>query len=192
MDMMNGVAGGKNLNTRWQRIADLKTRASVLAFLQRNNIADMEQLADKITDMHKAIYDTAKKITAAERRLSVLDEHLAQYENLKQHKAVYEKHKKTAPDKRNTFYGKYHDEITAYESAQRYFEKVMNGRTALPIKAWTEEQTRLTADKYALFEDYYKFKEDVRNVEVLRRGTENIIGAETRRTQPMQEQGIKL
>jgi len=125
--------------------------------------------------MYKQQYDVSKKIKATERRLDVLNEHLAQYEIIKQHKAVYQKYQQLDPKKKNTFYDKHREENRLYEEAKGYFEKVMNGRTGLPIKTWTEEQSKLIADKFTLCEEYYRLKGDVRNVEVLRKGAENIM-----------------
>ena len=179
IDTMKHITDGKNLNTRWQRIGNLQTRAKVLVFLQNNKISDMDALTDKVTQMYEQQYEVSKKIKAADRRLAVLDEHLAQYEIIKRHKAVYEKHGKIDPKKRDNFYKKHGREIRLYEDAKRYFEKVMNGRTTLPIKAWKEEHTKLTAEKYTLCEEYYRLKDDVKNVEVLRKGAEGILGEET-------------
>jgi hypothetical protein len=51
IDMMNNIAGGKNLQYQSQRIKNLKTKAHVFMFLQQNNIYDMEQLANKIENL---------------------------------------------------------------------------------------------------------------------------------------------
>jgi len=75
--VMKHIAVGKNLNTRWKRIANLKTQAKVLLFLQNNNIFDMEQLAIKIEQMYNQQYDVSKEITKVDRRLEKLNEHLA-------------------------------------------------------------------------------------------------------------------
>ena len=176
IDTMKHITDGKNLNTRWQRINNLQTRAKVLIFLQSNNINDMVALTDKVVQMYEQQYEVSKKIKAADRRLAVSGEHLAQYEILKQHKAVYEKHQNIDPKKQSAFYDKHHEEIRFYEDAKRYFEKIMNGRTGLPIKAWKEEHIKLTAEKYALCEEYYRVKDDVKNVEVFQKGAEGILG----------------
>ena len=57
----------------------------------------------------------------------------------------------------------------------------MNGRTApVPIKDWRTEQTKLTAAKYALCERYYALQDEIRSVEQLRKGAENIMREEAR------------
>ena len=190
-EMMKGIQGGQNLKSRWKRIADVKMQAKVLIFIQRNNIAGMNELADKVSEMHKRIYDVSKNIKSAERRLTTLDEHLAQSEIIKQHRTVYQKYGQLDPKKKNAFYNKHSEEIRLYESAKSYFEKVMNGREALPIKKWKAEHERLTADKFSLFDEYYRLKDEVRNVEVLRRDAENLMsGVEAERQLRNQEYGI--
>lgn len=91
VSVMSSIADGKNLNSRWKKIADLKTQAKVLVFLQSNNIADMDHLVNKVTQMNEKFYEVSNKIKATERRLDTPTQHLEQYENYKQHKAVYEK-----------------------------------------------------------------------------------------------------
>lgn len=64
----------------------------------------------------------------------------------------------------------------------------MNGRVGLPVKEWKSERDKLTAERYSLCEDYYRLKDETRNVERLRKGAENIIQQEqqSRRTQNME------
>jgi septal ring factor EnvC (AmiA/AmiB activator) len=77
-EMMNAVNGGQNLKSHWKKLADLKTRAKVLIFLQENHISSPEQLADKVTDIHEKRYELANTIKAQERRISTLNAHLTQ------------------------------------------------------------------------------------------------------------------
>ena len=69
----------------------------------------------------------------------------------------------------------------------------MNGRTdPPPIKDWQAEQKKLTAAKFALTERYYGLQDEVRSVEQLRKGVENIMRDEPQRTQPHRAQGMEL
>ena len=121
------------------------------------------------------LYNISKKIKAAERRLDTLAEHLAQAESLKKHRAMYQKAQQLPPKKHEAFCKKHAEEIQLFESAKRHFEVCMTGRTVLPIKTWKAEQAKLFAERYAHCDEYYKLKEDVRNVEVLRRSAEEIM-----------------
>jgi len=93
-NMMDGINRGQNLKSRWQRIADHKTAAQALIFVQRNGIDTVEQLADTVTEIHQQRYDLANTIKAQERRLSTLDKHLEQVDIFNQYKAMYSKYKK--------------------------------------------------------------------------------------------------
>ena len=57
----------------------------------------------------------------------------------------------------------------------------MNGRTdPVPIKDWRKEKEKLTAAKYALCERYYALQDEIRSVEQLCKGAENIMRDEAR------------
>ena len=43
------------------------------------------------------------------------------------------------------------------------------------MKAWEKEQMRLTEKRFAFCENYYQHKDDIRNIEALRRGAEKLI-----------------
>ena len=50
----------------------------------------------------------------------------------------------------------------------------------------------LTAERYALCEEYYKLKDDVKSVEFLRRSAENIMSADAPEREPKRTQDISL
>ena len=57
----------------------------------------------------------------------------------------------------------------------------MNGRTdPPPIKEWRKEQAKLTADKYAACERYHALQDDVRSMERLIKGADNIMQQDAR------------
>ena len=51
----------------------------------------------------------------------------------------------------------------------------MNGRTAIPMKAWKVEAATLTVEKDNLYWDYFRLKDEVKGVEVIRRNVEQIV-----------------
>ena len=196
----------------------MKTAAKVLIFLQENHITSVEQLADKVSDIHQKRYDLAGEIKAQERRITTLNEHLAQVDIFNQHKAVYTKYKSLAPKKETAafhslnpltwnkaakeyeaaakkhtaYYEKHADEIAAYESALTYPKNHLNGRTAISKKDWREELKRLLSERYAHVDEYYKLRDDVRSVEVLRRGAERLMGEVTPERAQAWEQDMSL
>lgn len=191
ISVMSSVADGKNLNSRWKKIADLKTQANVLIFLQSNNISDMEQLVDKVTKMNEEFYEVSNKIKAADRRLGTLVQHIAQYDNYKTQKAVYDKYKQLDPKKRDAFYEKHSDEIQLYKNAKQYLNEVMNGKTSIPINTWKTDHKRLITERFSLCEDFYRLKDEVRSVEVLRKRAENLMNENRQERQHTHSQNME-
>lgn len=191
ISVMSNIAVGKDTNNRWQKIVNLKTRAKVLIFLQNNNISDMSQLVNKIESINEEYKELADKIKPVERRLVTLTQHLAQYENYKTHKTIYDKYKQLNPKKQEAFYDKYSEKIELFKTAQQYLTAIMNGKTTIPEKAWQAEQQKLTTYRFSLCEKYYELKDEIRNVELLCKGADNIMREEARDT-PVRKQVVEL
>jgi hypothetical protein len=68
----------------------------------------------------------------------------------------------------------------------------MNGRTKIPIKEWKAEHEKLTAERFNLCESYYRLKDEVHNVEILRKGAEEIMREETQREQRTRKREMEL
>jgi len=207
IEIMGGVANGKNLQSRWQKVRNLQTSAKVLLFLTKNNITDMDEFCNKVVQIHEQLIEVTGEIQKAERRLGTLAEHLAHVDNLKNHKAVYNKYQSLAPKKpsgfslfkkepdttkQDAFYNKHAEKIQAYENARQYFDNVMNGRKDLPIKDWQSEQKKLLAKRYSFCDKYYSLKEEIQSVEVLRRSVENLMREDLQREQPARTQNMSL
>ena len=181
LDIMGKVADGKNTLNRWQKIRNLQTQAKILMFLQQNSITDITSLVEKIETINREYKDLADKINPVERRLETLAAHLEQCEILQQHRAVYNHYVKLNPKIREAYYAKYKTEIDLFKNARDYINAVMNGRTdPVPVKDWQAEQKKLTAYKFTLCEKYYSLQDEIRSVELLRKGADNIMREEAR------------
>jgi hypothetical protein len=175
MEMMNGILGGRELKSQWKSIADLQAAARVLIFLQNNNISTVEQLSDKVVEIHEKHHEVAAQIKADERRIGKMDEHLAQVDIYNQHRKSYQKYRQLDPKKRKAYAEKHAHAIRQYESARQYLNDHLNGRTVIPEKEWRAEREMKLANRFMLFEEYYKLKKDIQNVEVLRLGAEKMM-----------------
>ena len=174
-DMMRAVNDAQNMKSQWQRIRNLQRAAKVLIFIQQNGIYSVEQLADKVEALYKKQHDLAVEVKAKERRIATLNVHLASVDTLNQHKAVYRKYKSLDPKKREGYFKKHTEEIAQYRYAYDYIKGVLNGRTDIPEKKWRIEIKTLLAERYELVDEYYKISDDVKNVEALRRGANQLM-----------------
>ena len=174
-DMMNAINAAQNMKSRWKKIADLQRAAKVLIFVQENGITSVEQLADKVAELHQRQYDLANNVKSKERRISKLNEHLANVAAYNQHKAAYKKYKSIDPKKRGAYAEKHVEGIREYKSALNYLKNHLNGYGKIPEKDWLAERERLLAERYACVTQYYKLKEAVQSIESLRRSAENLM-----------------
>ena len=192
IDIMDKVAKWKNVETNWQALANIQTRAAVLMFLSNNKIGDMSELSGKVEQLHGEFRRVTDTVKAAERRLTTLATHLAHFENHKQYQPIYKKYISLPENKRDAYYDKYSEQIDLYQDAKAHFDACMNGRKTLPVNGWRSEEKELLEKRSRMVEQYYRLKEDVRNVEALRRGVEQIMREDIQRTKPAPTQDMVL
>ena len=105
-------------------------------------------------------------------------------EKYMQYREVYRQYKQQKPKKQEAFYEARRMELTHYEAAERYLKGVMNGKTAIPTKAWKAERDKLQAERQQLSRRYAALKDEVKEVEQIRKSVYTILREENRREQP--------
>ena len=94
----------------------------------------------------------------------------------------------------NAYRDRYSREINLYNKAEQYLKDKLQKHfdpKNLPIKKWKAEQTELLSQKSALNEEYRQAKEEVREVEVMRKAVEQIVRG-NRPQQRIRAQGMEL
>jgi hypothetical protein len=173
-DVLSEILKNGEQKNRYEKIHDLKIAAALFVFLKSNNLSTLPELQGKIAKFYERLSDVREKLKPIDRRLKTLDEHIKQTEILAKHKAVYKRYTEQKPKDRDRFYEANRAEITLYEAAVRYMKEHLNGRTAIPLKAWKSEQAKLTSEQFALATEYKSLKGDVRAVETIRRYAESV------------------
>ena len=153
-------------------------------FLQTNDIKDMAGLEEKVEDMYGKQRGIAEKLKPIDRRLKTLDEHISNAEKCFQYRDIHRKYKQQKPKKQEAFYESHRMELPHYEAAERYLNAVMNGKTGIPLKAWKAERDKLNGEKKQLTQQYYALKDEVKEVEQIRRNVYRILREENGREQP--------
>ena len=172
----------------YSTVNNLKAASKMFNFLTANGIEDMSGLEEKVKDMYGEQRSITEKLKPIDRRLKTLDEHISNAERYFQYRDIYRQYKQQRPKKQEAFYETHRMELTHYEAAVRYLNEVMNGKTGIPTKAWKAEQERLTAEREQLSRRYSTLKDEVKEVEQIRRNVYNILREESRRKQPEQKQ----
>jgi len=74
-----------------------------------------------------------------------------------------------------SFYENHAWEIEQYEASLTYLKDNLNGHGKIPEKDWRAQRESLLAERYAHCDEYYKLREDIKSVETLRRGADNLM-----------------
>jgi hypothetical protein len=173
-DVLSEILKGGESRTRYGKIRDLKAAAGVLSFLQSNRISTIEELHGVVKGFYEKQSDISGKLKPIERRLKTVDVHIRQAETLAENKAVYRQYMAQKPKNKEAFREIYRAEITLYEAADRYLNKHLNGRTAIPLKKWRAERGKLTAERSMLYGKYKTLRSKIREVETLYKAAKSI------------------
>ena len=159
-----------------QSLYNLKDAANMLNFLQANGIIDMAGLDEKFKSMIGEQLDIQGKLKSVERRLGTLKKHIGQAD-------IYFQYKGKKPLTES--------EQILFAAAKDYLKGVMNGKTAIPTKAWKTEYAKLTAERKTLNQRYLALKEEVKEAEKIRKSVYSILRQEQREHAPRRAQDME-
>jgi hypothetical protein len=203
--------------TEQSSLTRLKNAASIVFFLQSNNISDNADLDKHVAVMRGKLNSTTTDLKKVERRIKTLGEHLmhsVNFKNFRRYKRKYDelysqyevakratgfsaerKAQKTL-DTVNEYHEMHHAELTMFDSAEQYLRDVLQERfdpnKLPPIAKWRDEYAAKTAEKDALYREYYKLKDDTAKVEKIQRSVKEILHNEAMEWRQKKSQGVEL
>ena len=78
-----------------------------------------------------------------------------------------------------------------FTTVKDYLKGVMNGKTTIPVKAWTTEYAKLTNQWKTLNQRYLELKEEVKEAEKIRKSVYSILRQEQREHAPQRAQDME-
>jgi len=142
-------------------------------------------MAEK-TKLQLQIEASEKKIQEEQQRLKLLERKQTERDRKDRSHRLCKRHsylESVIPDTINLTDEQFQDFVKQH-IANRHGLAVMNGRTKLPIADWQMEQKELAAKRHALCDEYYALKEEIPNMEAIRRSIEGLMKDEPNRAQP--------
>jgi hypothetical protein len=192
----------KGKSQHYQNINNLKSFAKMMNFLSENKIQDFNELKEKLHSMISNQREIAQDLKPIERRLKTLDEHIIQGENYRKYKSIYEKYNSIQPnftdkifkrDPKAEFYNQNSAEIILFEAADRYLKAHLNSKVKTPpLKKWKAKREEKTAEKDKLYQNYYTLKNEVKEVEQIKRSVYDILQRENQQQQRNRTHGMEL
>lgn len=154
------------------KVSALKTRAATLLFLQQHDIEDLASFEQYCSGFSEKMNGLQSKIKADEARMSenaVLQKQIINYVKTKD---VYAAHRKAGYSKK--FYNEHESEIIIHKAAKKAFDDL--GLKKLPtVKSLKAEYAELLAEKKSLYSDYYKLKNEQRDLLIYKANIERIM-----------------
>lgn len=212
-DVIQGILERRGQST----IGNLKNASKVLNFLTANKILDMAGLNEKVKSMVGKQFDIRDELKKVERRMATLDAHIQHSANYKAYRGVKAQYQKLyaqytdikkaggfgaerkaqkALDAANEYYETNRPQIFMYDAAEKYLRDVLRERfdskKLPPVTAWQTERNKLTVEKSKLNREYVVLRNEVTEVDQIRRDVDDFMHSENRRTQPQRSQGMEL
>jgi len=181
-------------------LARLRNGTEIFNFLNCSGIYSMDDLEKKLSAMQSKLNSVREGLKKTERRISTLKEHIAQSEHFKNNRKLklrydelyseYEAARKSkgidaerkarkALDAANRYYESNRAGLALFDSAARYLRDALQGRydpkKLPPTTMWRQELAEKTAEKDALYREYYALKDETAKVEKIQRGVKEIL-----------------
>lgn len=179
-----------------------KQQAKALLYYQQHgfsNVEDFDDFIASVDDVKQRRDALQAQITSAEKELkenAVLQKHITNYLKTKD---VYAGYRKSGYSQK--YYEEHEDEIKLCRASKRAFDELLptdtSGRTAgshkkkLPtLKSLREEYAQLLAQKKEAYPEYYKAKEEYRELLTYQANLAGLFGLASAKQEPQKEQQL--
>lgn len=160
---------------------NLKQIAQSVAYLEERDMLDRELLAQNAATASDCFHELSEKIKGAETRMkeiAVLREHIRNYIKTRD---TYVAYRKAGYSKK--FLAEHESEITLHKAAKKKFDEL--GVKKLPtLKSLDAEYARLLAEKKALFPEYRKAREEMKELLTAKSNFDRLLGLDEEREEP--------
>lgn len=158
----------------WAKINNIKMAARTHNYLTEHNLLDYDELSAKVNATREKHNDTRSKIKEIEKRLKSIDESIHNIDNYRKTKPIADKLQTVVFKER---YRKEHEsELIVFSAAEKYIKKHFKDGKAPLIKELRAEQKKLLAEKDKLYKEYYSSKNDLSEIETIKKNVDTILG----------------
>lgn len=173
IDIQAKLNEGKGAGYAWfAKKHNLKQMAQTMLFLEENDLLDEAILNARVEEATSTYHELSAKIKAAEKRMaeiSILQKHIRNYRDTKN---VYVDYRKAGYSKK--FREEHEDKILLHQAAKKYFDEL--DLNPLPdYKNLTAEYAKLMAEKKALSADYYKARDQMRELQIAKANVDRVM-----------------
>lgn len=185
VDIQKKLQEGKGAGyARWAKSFNLKQMSQTMLYLEEHGLLDLETLNEQAAIASTAYHDLSKKIKAAEQRMTeikILQQHISNYSRTR---SIYVAYRKSGYSKK--FLAEHEADISIHKAAKKYFDD--QGLEKLPTyKSLQEEYSKLLSDKKALYSEYRKSREKMKDLQTAKANVDRVLNMDI----PVEENEVK-
>ena len=159
---------------RYQDIKALKNYASVIVFLEQNNIDSIDDFYNKIQEMNKSFYVLKGEVDSTQKAIASLDYRFELWNEYLALRPFMEKYRKLENSDKKVVYSKYTAKIERYKTLNEHFINMRDSGVPLKPKQW-EKDRKLLQDNVSLCEWKMKaFKDELSRAENIKKSLEQL------------------
>ena len=170
-----GSSGKGASYANWATLHNLKQMAQTVLYLEEHKLLDYDELSKRASSASARFSELSDKIKVAEKRMAEVAVMQKQIINYAKTRETYVAYRKAGCSKK--FFAEHESEITLHKAAKKYFDE--QGVTKLPtVKSLQAEYAALIAEKKALYPEYRKAREDMKELLIAKANIDRFLGKE--------------
>ena len=175
IDIQERMSHGKGpAYKRWAKVYNLKQMAAALQFLKENDLMEYDELAAKTEAATDRFHALAGEIQQTEAELSKVSDLMAAVVDYAKTRPVFDGYKAARYSKK--YLAAHEAELADYRAAKAALGELLGGAKLPKMDALKKSRRELTAKKKALYADYRKAQQEMRELVAVKGSVDHLRG----------------
>ena len=175
VDIQERLRSGKGAAyARWAKIYNLKQMAAALQFMQEQNITEYDQLSAKAEDAVSRFHALTEQLRRTEADLSATSELMGAVVRYAKTRPVFDGYKAAKYSRK--YLAEHEAELADYRAAKATMAELLGGEKLPKMDVLKEKRRQLAARKKALYLEYRKAQQDMRELVAVKGSVDHLRG----------------
>ena len=175
VDIQERLRSGKGAAyARWAKVYNLKQMAAALQFMQEQNITEYDQLSSKAEDAVSRFHALTEKLRQTEADLSATSELMGAVVQYAKTRPVFDGYKAAKYSRK--YLAEHEAELADYRAAKATMAELLGGEKLPKMGVLKEKRRQLAARKKALYLEYRKAQQDMRELVAVKGSVDHLRG----------------
>ena len=175
VDIQERLRSGKGAAyARWAKVYNLKQMAAALQFMQEQNITEYDQLSAKAEDAVSRFHALTEQLRRTEADLSATSELMGAVVRYAKTRPVFDGYKATKYSRK--YLAEHEAELADYRAAKATMAELLGGEKLPKMDVLKEKRRQLAARKKALYLEYRKAQQDMRELVAVKGSVDHLRG----------------